>query len=46
MDFHIFVSQKIFDSNSNVRFHECMVATGLQKSPVHGLMHGRLFDHS
>lgn len=46
MDFEIIISQKIFDRNSHVRFHKCMVATGLQKSLVHGLVHGQLFNHS
>ena len=46
MDFEIFVSPKIFDRNSNVRFHKCMVATGLQKSPAHDLMHSQLFNRS
>jgi hypothetical protein len=45
MDFEVVVSQKSFDRNSQVRFHKCMVATGLQKSLMHGLMHRQLFIH-
>jgi len=33
--FEIFISWKIFDRNSNVRFHQSMAAIRLQKSIVH-----------
>jgi len=45
-DFEIFVSHKTFDRNSQVGFHQCMLPTGLQKSLMHGLVHGQLFNHS
>ena len=35
LDFEIFVSQKTFDRNSQVRFHKCMAPTGLKKTPVY-----------
>jgi hypothetical protein len=37
------VPVKIFDRKSNVRFHECIVAIGLQKSPVHDFAHSPLY---
>jgi len=46
MDFEILVSHKTFDRNSQVRFHKCMVPTGLQNSLMHGLVPGQLFNHS
>jgi len=45
-DLEVFISLKIFDRNSQVRFHKSMVATGQQKSPGHDLMHGQLFSKS
>jgi uncharacterized protein YceK len=33
-----FVSRKTFDRNSQVRFHKCMVQTGLQKSLVQKIL--------
>lgn len=30
VDFEILVSRKTFDRNSQVRFHKCLVPTGLQ----------------
>jgi len=45
-DFEIFISLKIFDRNSNLRFHKSMVAIGLQKSPMHDAMHGPSFNNS
>jgi len=44
--FEILIPLKIFDRNSNVRFHKFMAATGLQNSPVHGLMHGPAYIKS
>jgi hypothetical protein len=46
LGFEVFISLKIFDRNLNVRFYKCMVATGLQESPMHDLMHSQLFNHS
>jgi hypothetical protein len=45
-DLEVFISLKIFDRNSQVRFHKSMVAIGPQKSPGHDLMHGQLFSKS
>jgi hypothetical protein len=38
--------QIIFDRNSQVRFHNLMVTAGLQKSVVHGCVHGQLYINS
>ncbi len=46
LDFEIFISLQIFDRNSQVSFHKRIVASGLQKSPVHGLMHIQSFNNS
>jgi len=45
LDSEIFISLKIFDRNSQVRFHQCMAATGRQKSPVHDFMHSQPLNH-
>jgi hypothetical protein len=36
--FEILISQRLLDRNSNVYFHKCMAAVGLQKSLMHGLV--------
>jgi hypothetical protein len=38
VDFELLISFAMLDRNSNVRFDKSMVATELQKSPVHGLV--------
>jgi hypothetical protein len=43
LDFKIFITLKIFDRNSHVRFHAGMVAAALQKPLMHGLVHGRSY---
>jgi hypothetical protein len=45
-DLEIFISLKIFDRNSQVRFHKSMVAIGPQKSPGHDLRHSQPFNNS
>jgi hypothetical protein len=36
----------IFDRNSQVRFHNPMITGGLEKPPVHGVVHGQLYINS
>jgi hypothetical protein len=43
LDFKIFISLKIFDTNWHVRLHKGMVAAVLQKPLMHGLVHGRSY---
>jgi hypothetical protein len=46
LGFEILIFQQILDRNSNVRFHELMVAIGLQQSLGHDLVHSPVFNHS
>jgi hypothetical protein len=46
LNFEIYISLKTFDRNSNVRFSKGMVATGLQKSPMHDLVHSQSLNNS
>lgn len=43
VDFEILITFQILDRNTNVCFHKPMIATGLQKSPVHDFMHSQSF---
>lgn len=46
LGFEIFISLKIFERNSQVRFDKRMTPSELEKSPVHDLMHSQLFNPS
>jgi hypothetical protein len=43
LDFEVFVSCKIFDRKSKVRFHKRMLSRSLQKSRVHDSVHGQSY---
>jgi hypothetical protein len=46
LNFETFISRIIFDRNSQVRFHKLMVAIGIKKLPVHGVVQSWLYNHS
>jgi len=46
LDFENFISIKIFDRNSDVRFHKSKVEIGLQKPAVRELLHGSSYNQS
>jgi hypothetical protein len=46
LDFDFSHWLKLFDRNSQVRFHECMVGIGLQQSLMHAVVHSLLINHN
>jgi hypothetical protein len=41
LDFEFLHSLKLFDRNSQVRFHECKIAIGLQQAQMHEAVHSQ-----